>query len=230
MKKQQEQNWTENWTTTEAGVEAEAEASASNWHLTKAQSVGLAKRKRVRMWERPDTNNNVHTLTSRSNQEAKRERNNIGAGNCVNKDENTHRQAAVTATATEWQETRQPRLAATYQSERRTKAKSRGAAAFKVCGALVGVHKLPGQTSKQTQLTSHKMTACQWQIVPNRNGKQMRGRTGQARPKQAARNHSLTHSLTHLLTRPTQLNNCRAFSFSFCFRSPVKYANLAHSC
>lgn len=39
--------------------------------------------------------------------------------------------------------------------------------------ALVGVHKLAGQTGKQTQLTSHKMTACQWQIVPNRNGKQM---------------------------------------------------------
>lgn len=38
--------------------------------------------------------------------------------------------------------------------------------------ALVGVHKLAGQTGKQTLLTSHKMTASQWQIVPNRNGKQ----------------------------------------------------------
>lgn len=68
----------------------------------------------------------------------------------------------------EQQQTRQPELPATYQSaqqplkwQQQDEKGCEGEGGGLWAWALVGVHKLAGQTGKQAQLTSHKMTGCQ---------------------------------------------------------------------
>lgn len=95
-----------------------------------------------------------------------------GGGGEYHKKQQDDNEAHTRATAdeTEPETEPEPELPATYQSAQQPlkwqqQSKRRGGRQCTVRGswawALVGVHKLAGQTGKQAQLTSHKMTGCQ---------------------------------------------------------------------